>query len=154
MPPLTLSPTLLWFLAGIALLALELALPGLVVFFFGLGAWCTALAVYLFSVPTAGQFLVFVVASLLSLLLLRSSLKKIFHGKTSDTDVMVGSMPSGATGEVIEDILPPASGTVKYSGSFWQATADVALSKGMVVRIVEKSNLTLKVSPAKPEGEA
>jgi len=153
MPLPDFSPVLLWFLAGIVFLALELVLPGLVVFFFGVGAWCTALAVYLFPVPRAGQFLVFLAASLLSLFLLRSSLKKVFHGRTSDTDAMAGGVPPGATGEVIADILPPAAGTVKYSGSFWQATADVPLTKGMVVQILAKSNLTVKVGPVAPEGD-
>ncbi|MCL2789553.1 MAG: NfeD family protein [Desulfobulbus sp.] len=152
-PPLFgFSLTLIWFLAGIVFLALELVLPGLVIFFFGIGAWCTALIVYLFPVPLAGQLLVFLAASLLSLLLLRSALKRVFLGRTLDTDAMERGVPPGATGEVIADILPPAPGTVKYGGSFWQATADEPLSKGRVVRIVEKSNLTVKVIPVEPEG--
>ncbi|MCL1979875.1 MAG: NfeD family protein [Proteobacteria bacterium] len=147
------SPVLIWFLTGIVFLALELALPGFVIFFFGLGAWCAALAVALYPVPLASQFMVFLAASLLSLVLLRSTLKKIFLGRTFDTDAMERGMPPGTTGEVVADILPPAPGKVKYGGTFWQATADVPLAKGTVVRITEKSNLTVKVSPVKPEGD-
>ena len=33
-----LSPEVVWFLAGLALLILEFAMPGLVIFFFGVGA--------------------------------------------------------------------------------------------------------------------
>jgi len=150
MPHFAFSPILLWFLAGIVFLALELVLPGFVVFFFGIGAWCAALAVYLFPTPLAGQLLIFLAASLLSLVLLRSTIKKVFLGKTLDTDVMAGGVPPGATGEVIADIRPPAAGTVKYGGSFWQATADVPLTKGTVVRIEAKSNLTVKVAPIVP----
>jgi membrane protein implicated in regulation of membrane protease activity len=151
---LSLSPTLLWFLTGIVFLALELVLPGLIVFFFGIGAWCAALAVYLLPMPLSSQLLVFLAASLLSLLLLRSTLKKVFLGKTLDVDAMEGGVPPGATGEVIEDIVPPATGKIKYGGSFWQATAEVPLTRGTVVRIVEKSNLTVKVGPMETEGEA
>ncbi|MDR2551248.1 MAG: NfeD family protein [Desulfobulbus sp.] len=147
------SPVLIWFLAGIVFLALELVLPGLVVFFFGVGAWCAALAVALYPVPLAGQFMVFLAASILSLVLLRSTIKKVFLGRTLDTDAMQGDVLPKATGEVIEDIQPPAPGTVKYGGSFWKATADVPLVKGTVVRIMEKSNLTVKVSPVTPEGD-
>ncbi|MCL2457275.1 MAG: NfeD family protein [Desulfobulbus sp.] len=155
MPPLPVfSPVLIWFLAGIVFLALELALPGLVVFFFGVGAWCAALAFALYPVPLAGQFMVFLAASLLSLLLFRSTFKKVFLGRKLDTDAMEGGMSPGSTGEVIADILPPALGTVKYAGSFWKATADVPLVKGTVVRIVEKINLTVKVSPVLPEGDS
>lgn len=150
---LLLSPVLLWFLAGILFLALELVLPGLIVFFFGLGAWCTALAVFLWPMPLAHQLLVFLSASLLALLLLRSALKKVFLGRTLETDAMDRPLSAGTTGEVIEDIVPPAAGTVKYGGSFWQATADMPLTKGTIVRIVDKSNLTVKVGPVAPEGE-
>ena len=151
---LSLSPILLWFLAGILFFALELVLPGLIVFFFGIGAWCTALTVYLLPKPLANQLLVFLVASILALILLRSTLKKVFLGRTLEVDTMDGGIPPGATGEVIEDILPPAAGKIKYRGSFWQATAEEPLHTGTIVRILEKSNLTVKVGPIAPQGEA
>ena len=37
------DPAVIWFLVGLGLLLLELALPGLVILFFGAGAWVTAL---------------------------------------------------------------------------------------------------------------
>jgi membrane protein implicated in regulation of membrane protease activity len=55
---LSLSPVLLWFLAGLVFFALELLLPGLIVFFFGIGAWCAALAVYCLPMSLSGQLLV------------------------------------------------------------------------------------------------
>jgi inner membrane protein len=117
-------------------------LPGLIVFFFGIGAWCAALTVFLLPMSPSSQLLVFLVASLVALLLLRSTLKKIFLGRKLEVDVMEDATLSDATGEVIEDILPPAAGKIKYGGSFWQATAKRPLVKGTVVRILEKSNLT------------
>ena len=110
---LSFSPVLLWFLAGIVFLALELVLPGLIVFFFGIGAWCAALAVFLFPIPLTTQLLIFLVASLVALLLLRSTLKKVFLGRTLDVDAMNGAIPADATGEIVEDIAPPATGTIK-----------------------------------------
>lgn len=151
---LSFSPVLLWFLAGIVFFALELALPGLVVFFFGLGAWCAALAVYLLPMPLAHQMLVFLGASLLALLLLRSALKKIFSGRKLEVDAMAGALPPDATGEVIEAITPPAAGLIKYGGSFWQATADQPFAKGTIVRVLEKTNLTVKVGPIHTQGES
>lgn len=154
MSSLPFSPVLLWFLAGIVFLVLELVLPGLIVFFFGIGAWCAAFAVYLLPISLPTQLLIFLITSLLTLLLLRSTLKKIFLGRTLEVDAMDGGIPSDATGEVVEDIVPPATGTVKYAGSFWQATAEVVLPKGTIVRITEKSNLTVKVAPLTPKGDA
>ena len=63
------------------------------------------------------------------------------------------NQPLEGTGEVIEDIMPPALGKIKYSGSFWQATADQPLMKGTAVRILEKNNLTVKVGPLTTQGE-
>ena len=151
---LSFSPVLLWFLAGIVFLALELVLPGLIVFFFGIGAWCTALAVYLFPISLSTQLLIFLVASLVALLLLRSTLKKVFLGRSLDVDAMTGTIPADATGEIVDDIVPPATGTIKYAGSFWQATAEVPLTKGTIVRIVEKTNLTVKVAPVPSQGDS
>ena len=151
---LSFSPVLLWFLAGIVFLALELVLPGLVVFFFGIGAWCAALAVYLFPISLTTQLLIFLVASLMALLLLRSTLKKVFLGRSLDVDAMTGTIPADATGEIVDDIVPPATGTIKYAGSFWQATAEVPLTKGTIVRIVEKTNLTVKVAPVTSQGDS
>ena len=147
------SPVLVWFLVGIVFLALELLLPGLIVFFFGLGAWCVALLLSLVSMSLAMQLLVFLVASLVLLLALRSLLKKVFLGRTLEKDAMNSAQLLEGTGEVIEDILPPALGKIKYSGSFWQASADQLLVKGTTVRILEKNNLTVKVGPLTIQGE-
>ena len=147
------SPVLVWFLVGIVFLALELLLPGLIVFFFGLGAWCVALLLSLVSMSLAMQLLVFLVASLVLLLALRSLLKKVFLGRTLEKDAMNSAQLLEGTGEVIEDILPPALGKIKYSGSFWQANADQPLVKGTTVRILEKNNLTVKVGPLTIQGE-
>lgn len=147
------SPILLWFLTGVLFLVLELLLPGLIVFFFGLGAWCAALVLYLVPMSLSSQLLVFLASSLLFLIGLRSTLKKVFWGRTLDKDAMDPSLPLTGTGVVIEDILPPASGKIKYSGSFWQACADQPLLKGTVVRILDKKNLIIKVGPIDSEGE-
>ena len=36
-------PELMWFILGLILFLLELVIPGFFIFFFGLGAWVTAL---------------------------------------------------------------------------------------------------------------
>lgn len=38
------EPAMVWFLIGLVLIVSEFAVPGLVIIFFGLGAWATALA--------------------------------------------------------------------------------------------------------------
>ena len=38
-----LKPELIWFIAGLIMLLAEFAMPGLIIFFFGVGAWLVAL---------------------------------------------------------------------------------------------------------------
>ena len=145
------SPILLWFLTGIAFFVIELALPGFIVFFFGLGAWCTALALYFFNPPLSGQLSIFLIASLLNLFLLRSWLRDLLIGASQEQSDSVNMEPTSTTGVVTEDILPPARGKVQYGGTFWQAEADENISTGQVVTIVEQHNLLVKVQPATKE---
>ena len=74
------DPAVIWFLVGLGLLLLELILPGLMILFFGTGAWVTALACVIFEPSLNWQILIFLVASLLGLVLLRKYLKKRFFG--------------------------------------------------------------------------
>ena len=75
------DPAVIWFLIGLGLLLLELVLPGLVILFFGVGAWITALVCALTDINLNWQIFIFLVASLLGLVLLRRYLKKRFFGR-------------------------------------------------------------------------
>ncbi|RUA12900.1 MAG: NfeD family protein [Flavobacteriia bacterium] len=145
------SPVLLWFLVGIAFFVVELAQPGFIIFFFGLGSWCTALVVYFFDLSLSGQLMVFLATALGMLFLLRSWLRGVFTGSSLQEDDSINVEPLATTGVVIEDILPPAHGRVKYGGSFWQAEAAEPISAGTTVRIVEQKNLLVSVRPAEKE---
>ena len=41
------NAAVIWFIVGFALFVLEFAVPGLVLFFFGLGAWITGIVLLL-----------------------------------------------------------------------------------------------------------
>ena len=148
------SSVLIWFLVGIGCFLVEMALPGFILFFFGIGAWCAALALFLTELSLTGQLLVFLGCSLVSLVLLRAKLRTIFQGSAfEEEDSMVVDV-AAATGEVTDDIIPPASGRVKYGGSFWNAVADEKIPAGTVVDIVEKNDLTVKVCPLRADRES
>jgi len=78
------SAELLWFLVGLVLLLSELALPGFVIVFFGVGAWVTAVLVG-FGLLSGfnGQLLVFLITSILALALFRNKGRKYFEGRVS-----------------------------------------------------------------------
>ncbi|MDO9339567.1 MAG: NfeD family protein, partial [Bacteroidales bacterium] len=64
-------PELFWFVIGLGLFLLELVMPGFFIFFFGLGAWVTALVCLIGDPGTNLQIIIFAVISVLSLIALR-----------------------------------------------------------------------------------
>lgn len=141
------SPVLAWFLIGIFFYVVELVMPGFIVFFFGFGAWCTALAVYFADISTSAQLGVFLATSLVTLFLLRKYIQTVFIGSAQQDDPSVRAKPVSDTGVVTEDIIPPGKGRVKYGGSFWRAVADERISVGTTVKIISQDNLEVTVRP-------
>jgi membrane protein implicated in regulation of membrane protease activity len=141
------SPVLIWFLVGVLFFVIELILPGFILFFLGVGAWCAAAVLAVVHLHLTAQLLIFLITSLLTLVLLRSRLRSIFIGKASEEADSVNVNSTPATGVVTDAIVPPADGRVKYGGSFWRAVADEPIAEGTVVLVVDKKDLTIKVQP-------
>ena len=146
---LSLHPALLWFLFGIFCFMAEMLLPGFLVFFFGLGAWCAALVALAPGMPFAVQLVVFLVTSIASLFWLRARFQRLCKGGVSEMDVADDFVPQGELAEVVEAVAPPAAGKVKYGGSFWQAVSEAPIAKGELARVVAKNNLSLTVEPVR-----
>ena len=139
---------LIWFLLGAALMLLEMALPGFIVIFFGIGAWITALAVWLLDIPLTWQLAVFTVSSVALLLVLRQYFIRTFTGNIADD---AADERIGKAGVVTKPIRPGQNGEIKALGSFWTAQADEELEEGanVVIREVnESTGLVFKVSKA------
>jgi membrane protein implicated in regulation of membrane protease activity len=145
-----LKPELIWFLVGLVLLIFEFIIPGLIIGFFGAGAWIVAI-ICLFSTYVAGsinaQLIIFIIASVLSLLLLRKWLKGVFIGHTKSQQDLTEDMKEfiGERAVVKEKITPKAGGKIELHGTNWEAEADEEIAEGAVVEIIAKDNLTLKV---------
>ncbi|MCK5134322.1 MAG: NfeD family protein [Bacteroidales bacterium] len=140
------DPAVIWFLVGLGLLLLELVLPGLVILFFGAGAWITALVCAFLDINLNWQILIFLVASLLGIVLLRRYLKKRFFGKKDkETEDQLEEF-IGRKAKAIEDFKDGA-GKVDFKGTRWSARSDAAVSKGKWVTIQSKESLTLYVKP-------
>jgi len=143
---------LAWFLIGIGLFLSELALPGFILLFFGLGAWLAALACLAANPSTSVQIAIFLAASLISLALLRRFFTQIFSGRAKP-GAEPGDMAqaSGQSALVTRDIAPGAPGEIQFRGSYWRAVADQDLAKGASVVIegpVPDEALTFKVRPS------
>ncbi len=149
----TISPILAWFLLGIAFFVIELALPGFIIFFFGIGAWGTALAGFLMDLSLSSQLGSFLVTSLVTLFLLRKYIQTVFIGTSQEDDPSIKAQPVSDTGVETEDIVPPARGRVKFGGAFWKAEADTVIKSDTVVKIIEQNNLEVKVLPLSEKEE-
>lgn len=83
-------PELLWFIIGLALFLLELIVPGFIIFFFGFGAWVTALVCMIKTPDINLQIIIFAMSSVLSIAVLRRMIQeRFFYNKNnhSDSDV-------------------------------------------------------------------
>ena len=140
------DPAVIWFLIGLGLLLLELVLPGLVILFFGAGAWITALACVFHDFSLNWQILIFLVASLLGLVLLRKYLKRKFFGKSSGEVVDQLEEFIGRKARALDD-FSEGMGKVEFKGTHWTARCKEPVAKSQWVTIVSKESLILKVKP-------
>lgn len=142
-----LRPELIWFLVGLTLLILEFAMPGLIVFFFGVGACVVAIVCLVTEISINVQLIIFIGASVLSLLLLRKWLKGVFLGHTVSKQDLKENLEEfvGQHAVVKEKIVPKAGGKVELHGTNWLAQAEQEIAEGTVVEIIGKDNITLKV---------
>lgn len=142
-----LKPELIWFLVGLVLLLAEFAIPGLVILFFGIGAWIVAVVCLLADVSINAQLGIFIGASVLSLVCLRSWLKGMFMGHVKGKQDLTEDLEEfvGERAVVTQAIGAKRPGKVELHGTNWTAEADADISEGAAVEIVAKDNLTLKV---------
>ena len=142
-----LKPELIWFMIGLVLLILEFVIPGLVIFFFGVGAWIVALVCAVSNIGINTQLLLFIATSVLLLLVLRRWLKGIFHGHSSDQQELTEELREflGQHAVVKSEITAKSPGRVEFHGTDWSAAADQTIPPGTNVEIVGKDNLTLRV---------
>ena len=140
-----------WFLIGLGIMLVELALPGFVIIFFGIGAWITAFLVWVGVLDSLNaQLLAFVGASIASILALRGWLQRTLQGRVSDEELSETGLDDfiGHKAKVSVAISPDSTeGRVDFRGTGWAASARVAIPAEVTVRIVSKDNLTLQVEP-------
>ena len=140
-----LSPVWLWMYAGAFLMLAELALPGFVMFFFGLAAVTVSLFKWLCpSLPTWAQLAAFSVFSIVYILVLRRYLKKVFKGDVEESSSVQQEFV-GRIGRVVEAVRPDVPGRILLGDAEWAAVAATRLDVGTEVKVVAQNNLTLRV---------
>lgn len=138
-----------WFVIGLALILLEFAVPGVILVFFGLGAWVVTLTTYIgLTSSLESQLLVFSVSSILLLVFLRKWIKGKFHGHVRDVQDLSKNLDEfvGSTVVVLREILPgKQGGAVEFKGAFWGAVSDDHMNAGDEATITGVKGITLRV---------
>ena len=140
---LAFSPWLVWFLAGIAVMLLELAVPSFVIIFFGLGCWGGAVVAVFSPDAYSAQVAAFLVVSVASLLTLRKVAMRVFVGHSEGPGTEgLGNVPVGARVTLDQDLEAGRVGRVRFRGAMWDAISEDRISAGSDAEItgVDKAN--------------
>jgi inner membrane protein len=140
-------PELLWFLLGLVLFLMELVIPGFFIFFFGLGAWITALVCLIANPGTNLQIIIFAVTSVLSLVALRKIIqKKFFYSRENDSEAVEDEF-TGKEATALNNFVPGTKGKVEFKGTRWDAESKSEIKEGQSVIIINKESFKLNVEP-------
>ena len=137
------SPVIVWAVLGVVLIIIEMNHLAFVLAFFGLGALIVSVTTWVGITPGLNsQLAVFSISSLLMLVALRKTAKKLFFGSHD--------MPPDYKGQkvkVVKAIPVGGEGSVSYRGSVWIAFSDSANSipEGSTVEIVSLDGIRTKV---------
>ena len=136
---------LLWTIIALVCLVLELSSGDFYVTCFAIGAAVSAIAA-LAGVPFWLQVLIFAVASVLSIWLIRPALVQWLHKpeqeRLSNADALIGR-----TGDVVEQIPVGGYGCVRIDGDYWKAVTDgsVPIAVGTKVRVCKRESIIITV---------
>jgi len=140
------NTAVIWFLIGAVLILLELVVPGLVLVFFGVGAWVTALVCLFGDVGINTQLIIFLASSLISLAMLRNMVKKRYMDRKSpDSDLEDEYI--GQTVVAADSFAAGETGKVIFKGSSWEAIAQQAVTAGQRLKITGYKSIKLFVEP-------
>ena len=138
------QPAVLWFIIGFILFLLEFVVPGLILFFFAIGAWIVALLTLFFDLSINFQLIIFVVSSVLTILLLRKWVKKLVYGKNPSRELLEDEF-LGKIAHAVTSISPGKKGTVNFKGTSWPAISEDYIESGENVIIVGNESIVLIV---------
>ena len=141
------NAAVLWFIAGFIFFLLEFAVPGLILFFFAVGAWIVAILSLFYDFSINTQLIIFLVSSVLTILLFRKWVKKMIWSKKLPTQLEDEFI--GKTGKAETFIGPGQNGKVNFKGTVWDACSESIIEKGENVTIIGNESILLIVQSQK-----
>lgn len=143
-----LNTSVIWFIIGFAFFLLEFALPGFILFFFGIGAWIVGILTLFLDISINLQLLVFLGISLLSAIFFRNWLKKKI-GMTNAPKQVLPDEIIGKKAKAETHILPGQQGKVNFRGATWSAISTDSIDVGEEVLIIGYESIILNVKSMK-----
>lgn len=149
-PELLSEPSVYWFLIGLGLALFELVVPGLIIIFFGAGAWTVSLICLMYPIGINAELIIFTASSLLYVAALRKQIRKKMDAPARIAPDFLADEFIGNIVTVADDIAPEKIGAVTFRGTIWKAQSAEKISAGTQVTITGKNNITLTVASIKP----
>lgn len=140
----------IWFIIGFILFLLEFAVPGLILLFFGIGAWLVAILLLFVDLSLNLQLIIFLITSIITVLLFRKWVKKIIWTRKHSTELVdVDDEFIGKLGKAETAISPGQNGKVNFKGSAWDARSEEFIEPGESVVIIGNESILLIVKSTK-----
>ena len=143
-----LTASVIWIIIGFVLFLLEFVLPGLILFFFAVGAWIVAILCLLLDLSINQQLIIFLISSIVSILLLRKWFSKILWDRKHSSELLEDEF-LGKTAIAETSISPGKNGKVDFKGTTWQAASEDTIEKGENVIIIGNESILLLVKSTK-----
>jgi len=140
-----LNITVIWFIIGFICFLLEFVVPGFIIFFFGVGAWIVAGLTLVSDVSINVQLIVFLGASLLSVLLFRNWIKAKLGMHAASPGLLEDEI-IGKTAIASTSFLPGRTGKVNFKGASWEAKAAEPINEGDELTITGYESIVLTVT--------
>lgn len=141
------NAAVVWFIAGFIFFLLEFAVPGLILFFFAVGAWMVAIVSFFLDLSVNTQLILFLASSILTILLFRKWVKKIIRTKRNSTELEDEFI--GKTGKAETFIGPGRNGKIGFKGTSWDARSEDIIEQDENVIIVGNESILLIVKSTK-----
>lgn len=145
---------ILWILAMVSLIVIEISTVGLYCVWFAFGA-LAGLIFAMLNLPTAAQLIAFAVVSALLFFLVRPKLEHRINLKSIKTnaEALVGKV-----GVAVTDIKDLDGGQVKVNGQMWSAKlgdcCEETIPQGSKIVILEVQGVKLIIAPHRHDPEA
>ena len=141
------NAAVIWFIAGFIFFLLEFAVPGLILFFFAVGAWLVAILSLFVDLSINAQLIIFLASSILTILFFRKYVKKIIWTKKHSSEIEDEFV--GKTGKAETFIGPGQDGKIDFKGTSWDARSADTIQKGELAIIIGNESILLIVKSIK-----